>query len=76
MPDPAAIETLRAIFRTLPGGGLRLRKAPTVKIDQQVLREVFAPAQSLKSTVPATAEPSKPAARSGTLRFVPRTPKK
>ncbi|MCL4676989.1 MAG: hypothetical protein KJ017_00165 [Alphaproteobacteria bacterium] len=69
-------DTLRAIFRTLSGGGLRLRKAPTAKIDQQVLREVFAPAQSLKGTVSKTAVPSKPAARRGTLRFVPRTPKK
>jgi len=74
MPTPA--DTLRAIFRTLSGGGLRLRKAPTVKIDQQVLREVFAPAQSLKSTVPATAAPSRPTARRRTLRSVPRTPKK
>lgn len=71
--DPA--DTLRALFRMLPGGGLRLRKAPTAKIDQRVLREVFAPAQSLKGMVSKTAVPSKPGARRRTLRSVPRNPK-
>lgn len=74
MPTPA--DTLRAIFRALSGGGLRLRKAPTVKIGQQVLREVFAPAQSLKSTEPATAAPSTTATKRGTLRAVQRPPHK
>lgn len=74
MPTPA--DTLRTMFRALPGGGLRLRKAPTAKLDQRVLREVFAPAQSLKGIVPETAAPSKPTARRGNLRSVPRNPKK
>jgi hypothetical protein len=68
MPTPA--DTIRAIFRTLPDGRLRLRKPPTAKIDQQVLRQVFAPAQSLNNI-----EREKPTPRRS-FRVVPRTPKK
>ncbi len=74
MPTPA--DTLRAIFRTLPGDGLRLRKAPTAKIDQQVLLQVFAPAQSLKDYKPVPPAPSKPAKAHKPARTIRRTPKK
>ncbi|MCL4677722.1 MAG: hypothetical protein KJ017_03905 [Alphaproteobacteria bacterium] len=72
--DPSG--TIRAIFRTLPGGTLRLRKPPTAKIDPKVLRVVFSPAQSLKGIVPETAAPSRPAAKRGTLRTVRHPPHK
>lgn len=74
MPTPA--DTLRTIFRTLPGGKLRLRKLPTAKIDQRVLLQVFAPAQSLRSTEPQKPAPTKPVAGRRNLRIVPRSPKK
>lgn len=69
--DPS--ETIRALFRRLPGGGLRLRAAPTAKIDQRVLLQVFAPAQSLKNMKPARPNPAnvrKP------VRTIRRPPKK
>lgn len=74
MSDPA--ETIRAIFRTLPGGGLRLRKTPTAKIDQSVLRQVFAPAHLLKNIDWEKATSAKPPAGRRNLRVVPRRPKK
>lgn len=76
MADSAVIETLRAIFRALPGGKLRLRKPPTAKIDQRVLREVFSPAQALKGIDRKNAEPANPAATPRNLRAVSRRPKK
>jgi hypothetical protein len=76
MNDSGPADTLRAIFRTLPGGGLRLRKPPTAKIDQQVLRQIFGPAHSLKNIDREKPNPTKPAAGRGSLRVVPRTPKK
>lgn len=76
MADSAVIETLRAIFRALPGGGLRLRKPPTAKIDQRVLREVFSPAQALKVIDRKNADQAKPAAAPRKVRVVSRRPKK
>lgn len=73
-PDPA--ETIRALFRSLPGGGLRLRDAPTAKIDQKVLLQVFASAQSLKGYKPAPPAPSKPASVGKPARTTRRPPKK
>lgn len=46
MPNADAEKTIRSVFRTIPKG-LVLRKAPTVKIDERVLRWVFGPAKSL-----------------------------
>lgn len=74
MPTPA--DTLRAIFRTLPGDGLRLRKAPIAKIDRRVLLQVFAPAQSFKIEKPAPPAQSKPATARKPARATRRTPKK
>lgn len=74
MSDPS--ETIRAIFRTLPGGGLRLRKPPTAKIDRSVLRQVFAPAHLLKTIDWEKTTPAKPAAAPRNLRAVSRRPKK
>jgi hypothetical protein len=50
MNDSGPGETIRAIFRSLHAGNLRLRKAPTVKIDKRVLLAVFAPAKRLTSS--------------------------
>lgn len=76
MSDNPPAETIRALFRQLPGGKLRLRKPPTAKIDQRVLLQVFAPAQSLKGTKPQTPSPTKPVAGRRSLHIVPRSPKK
>ena len=46
MPNADAARTIRSVFRTIPME-LVLRKAPTVKIDERVLRWVFGPAKSL-----------------------------
>lgn len=74
MPTPA--DTIRAIFRTLPGGKLRLRRPPTAKIDQSALRQVFGPAHSLKNIDWEKTAPAKPAAAPRNLRTVSRRPKK
>lgn len=47
MNDSGPGETIRALFRSLHAGSLRLRKAPTAKIDKRVLLAVFAPAKRL-----------------------------
>jgi hypothetical protein len=72
--DPS--ETIRAIFYSLHAGNLRLRKAPTVKIDQRVLLHVFGPAHLLKNSEPEKPAPIKPAVGRRNLRVIPPSPKK
>ena len=60
MPNADAAKTIRSVFRTIPKG-LVLRKAPTVKIDERVLRWVFGPAKSLlKNGTTSGREQTKP----------------
>jgi len=58
MPNAEVARTIRSVFRTIPNG-LVLRKAPTVKVDERVLRWVFGPAKSLLKNR-TTSGPEKP----------------
>lgn len=69
-------ETIRALFRSLHAGNLRLRKAPTVKIDQRVLLQVFGPAHLLKISESDKPAPIEPAVGRRNLRVIPPSPKK